>query len=324
MHGPVTRISYHISAPTSRERTPLAQGLAVIPQQYRTGPADDDAHEGEEGVAPAVAEAVVEAGGEEGEAESRQGAHDGGGADGAGGVTGVGVDEEALDALEADDGADGEEAGADVGTDPVGLVLGGPAVDEEAHGDEDGAGDHHGDAVLGAAEALASVAEIAVLERGVDAVLQPGADLGAQEEAQAEGDVVEAADAQGLAVAARGDGAGEQGRERDEHDVHQAVEVHHVQRQDLDDDLRRQQAEGPRHGGAQHPGHGAVRVVVGGVESVVARLVDEPPALPLQQHGRVRLAQEDEAQQLDDGVGDGGSPEGPAPRRVFGDEGAGF
>ena len=92
----------------------------------------------------------------------------------------------------------------------------------------------------------------------------------------------------------------------------------------MNDDLRRQQAEGPRHGGAQRPGHGTVWVVVGGVEAVVSRLVDEPLTLPFQQHGRVRLAQEDEAQQLDDGVGDGGGPEGPAPRRVFGDKGAGF
>lgn len=33
----------------------------------------------------------------------------------------------------------------------MGVVLGGPAVDEEAGGDEDGARDHEGDAELGAA-----------------------------------------------------------------------------------------------------------------------------------------------------------------------------
>ena len=198
------------SAPTGREWTPFSQRLAIVPQQYRAGPADDDGDEGEQGIAPAEAEAVVEAGREEGKAEACQGAHDGGGADGAGGVAGVGVDEEALDALETDDGADGEEAGADIGADPVRLVLGSPAVDEEAHRDEDGAGHHHGDTVLGAASAFAAVADIALLERGVDAVLQRGAHLGAQEEAEAERDVVEAADAQGLTVAALGDGTGEQ------------------------------------------------------------------------------------------------------------------
>lgn len=55
-----------------------------------------------------------------------------------------------LAALEADDEADGEYCGPDVGDDPVDFVLGGPAVEEEADGDEEAAGDHEWDAEFGA------------------------------------------------------------------------------------------------------------------------------------------------------------------------------
>ncbi len=53
---------------------------------------------------PAVAETAVQAGGEEGEAEAGEGAEDGAGADGGGGVARVRVDEVGLQTLEADDG----------------------------------------------------------------------------------------------------------------------------------------------------------------------------------------------------------------------------
>ncbi len=147
----------------------------------------------------------------------------------------------------------GEDEGADVGEDPVRLELGGPAVHDEADGQEDGARHHHGHAVLGAAGAAA----VPPLQGHVDAVLQRRADLRAQEEPQPQRDVVEPADAERLAVAG-GRRARPQRRERRQHDVDQPVHVQHVDGEDLHDDLGGDHAEGALQRDAQRLGDGAV------------------------------------------------------------------
>lgn len=185
-----------VRLPSSRKRTLLPQRLAVLPQQEGARPPDDDTQQSKQRVSPPVAEAAVEAGREEREAEAGEGAEDGAGADGGRGVAGVGVDEVRLQALEADDGGDGEEEGADVGEDPVRLVLGRPAIYDEPHGHEDGARHHQRHPVLGAPDAA-----VAPLQRDVDAILQRRAHLRAHEEPEPERDVVEPADAERLAVA---------------------------------------------------------------------------------------------------------------------------
>lgn len=264
-----------------------------------------------------MAEAAVEARGEEGEAEAGEGAEDGAGADGGGGVARVRVDEVGLQALEANDGGGGEEEGADVGEDPVRLVLGRPAVDDEADGQEHGAGHHHGHAVLGPPDAA-----VVPLESHVDAVLQRRARLRAHEEPKTQRDVVEPADAERLAVSL-GLGARPERRERRQHDVDEPVHVEHVDGEGLDDDLRRDHAERSLQRDAQRLGNRAIRVVVRRVQVRVAGLLDEALLLPDQQDGRVRLPQEEQAPGLDDGVGDGRGVERPAPGRVLRDEGAG-
>lgn len=297
------------------KRTPLPQLLSVEPEHDGAWQADGDGQERQQRVAPAEAEAVVQAGREQRKPEPGERPEHGGGADGAGGVARVRVDQVRLDALEADDGARGEQGRANVGPDPVRLVLGRPPVDEQADGHEHGAGDHHGHAVLGPAGPA-----VARLEPGVHAVLQRRAHLRAQEEAHAQRDVVEAADAEALAVAL-GRGRRPQAGERDEHDVHEAVEEHHVEGEDLQDDLGAQQAKGPHKGDAQRLGQGPVGVVERRVEVVVARLLDELPLLPGEQDRHVGLAQEDDARDLNGGVCDRGRVKCPSPCRVLGDIG---
>ncbi len=64
--------------------------------------------------------------------------------------------------------------------------LRGPSVHEQANGDEDAIDDLHGDAELWFADAV-----VAGLEAAVEGVVERGGDLGAEEEAQSHGDVVE-------------------------------------------------------------------------------------------------------------------------------------
>lgn len=141
----------------------------------------------------------------------------------------------------------------------MGVVLGGPAVDEEADGDEEGAGDHEGDAELGAAGVV-----VFLLQPSIDAVVDGGADLGAEEEAEAEGDVIEAANADGFVVSEFPEG-GEGG----EDEVHEAVEVGHVDREDLDDDLSAEEDKGAGERAFHSIGEGASGVFVLGVQGRV-------------------------------------------------------
>ena len=82
-----------------------------------------------------------------------------------------------MDALKAHDDAGSEDGGADVGADPVGVVLRRPAVDEEPSGDEEGAGDHERDAELWAAGIV-----VFLLQSPINAIINGSADLGSQEE----------------------------------------------------------------------------------------------------------------------------------------------
>ena len=103
---------------------------------------------------PAVAKVAIQQRSEQGEDAARDGAEDGEGPDGGGGVHGVAVQEVGLDALEADDEAEAVDGHAGVGHDPVQVRVGGPAVAEETGGDEDGGGDHHVDPEFGDADVV--------------------------------------------------------------------------------------------------------------------------------------------------------------------------
>ena len=134
-----------------------------------------------------------------------------------------------------------------------------PAVDEKAGRDEDRAGDHEWNAEFGT-----SLPSIFLLELSVNAIVDRGADLRPQEAPDAEGDVVEAADADAFLVA----GFPEEGKGRED-EVHEAVEVGHVDGEDLDDDLGAEEDEGAGDGAFHGVGEGAFGVFVFGVEDRV-------------------------------------------------------
>lgn len=188
------------------------------------------------------------------------------------------------------------------------MRLRGPRVDEDADGEEDGARDEHGDAEFRSAGT--AVGDVASLEGGVDAVLQRRADLSAQEEAEAEGDVVEACDAGAFVVL-----VGPQRGVRGENQVCHAVEKHHVQGHDLHNGLRGQQAERPSKRRRQRLKQSPIRSVVLGDEAGVARLLDQRHLLALQQHRRIRLLQEEDARRLDHAARNRRAVKDPSPRR---------
>lgn len=148
--------------------------------------------------------------------------------------------------------------------------------------------------------------------------MQRCADLSAQEEAEPEGDVVEAGDAWAFVVL-----GGPQGGERGENQVRHAVEKHHVQGHDLHNGLRSQKAERPCKCNRQGLEDGTIRVVVLGDEIGVASLLDQRHLLALQQHRRIRLLQEEDARGLDHAAGNRRAVKDPSPRRPVGDPAAG-
>ena len=141
----------------------------------------------------------------------------------------------------------------------MGLVLGCPAVDEEAGRDEKRAGDHEGDAEFGAPCPV-----VPFLKPAVYAIVDRRAYLRSQEEPDAEGDIVQAADADAFVVAGFPQ-YGEGGEDK----VHEAVEVSHVDGEDLDDDLSAEEDEGSGDGAFHCIGEGAFRVFVFRVEGGV-------------------------------------------------------
>lgn len=296
--------------------TLLSQPRSKLPKQQRARPPDNNTQQREQRIAPTIIQLVIQTRRKQREPKPSQASQHRRRRDGTSSIPRVRIDQEALDTLEPDNHAGAEQRRANVGPDPMRVVLRRPAVDNKTHWHKHGAGDHHRHAELGASRS--SVGNVAALECGVDAVLERGARLRADEEAEAEGDVVEATDADGFAVLDRPEGG--EGRE---HEVHEPVEVHHVESEALDQRLRAEEAEGACEGDAEGARDGAVWVVKVGVQRRVARLLDETLLPPCKEHRREGLLQDEEADGLDDGCEDGGAVEDPAPRRVLGDEAAG-
>lgn len=195
----------------------------------------------------------------------------------------------------------------------MGLVLRRPGVDQETCWHEHAAGDHGRGAELGFPHSV-----VPFLEDAIDAIVQGREDLGAEREAHAHGDVVQAGDTDAFVVAlCPEDGEG------GEDEIHQAVEVCGVDSQDLDDGLGAEEAEGADEAAFEGLHEGAIRVVVFRVEILVAGFLHEGDLFVVQEFRGVCFAQEEEAGELDEGVGDGGRVEGPAPGGFFRDEPAG-
>ena len=145
----------------------------------------------------------------------------------------------------------------------------GPAVPEEACGDEEGAWEEEREAELG--DPLAIIA-VFLFQRLVDGVVEAGGALCANEVADSEGDVVEAGDADGFVI----DGSPEV-REGGEDNVNEAVEVSDVEGEDLDDGLGAEEDERADEGSFEdfggRPVQGFPFGVIGGVSRGAAEFL---------------------------------------------------
>jgi hypothetical protein len=149
------------------------------------------------------------------QAKSGQASQDHSGRNGRSCIPRIRIDDVRLRALKSNDGACSEDGRADVGHNPMHITSCTPPIDEQADGDEDGAGDHQWDAEFGL-----SLVVVPKFQLAVDAVIDRGTDLRAQEEAQAQGDVVQTPDADGFPVDVFPDF-----RKGGEDEVYEAVDV---------------------------------------------------------------------------------------------------
>lgn len=184
------------STPTpSSERTPLPQLLPEFPEQKRRWQPQPHSDKPQQTIPPPVIQRRVHIRREQRKAEAGQTPQHRRGPDRRGGESGVRIDEIGLNALKAHDDARPEDGGADIGYDPMSVVLGRPAIQEETDGHEQAAREHERDTELGLADAV-----VALLQLPVYPIVDRGADLGAEEESRSERYIVEAADADRFVV----------------------------------------------------------------------------------------------------------------------------
>lgn len=104
----------------------------ISPQRHRRHQPQRQTHKPQNRIPPPDAQHLVHSRRKQRKTESGHSSNESCSARGRGGVGGVGIYDVTLRTVEADDQADGENAGADVGHDPVDFVFGCPAVEEEA------------------------------------------------------------------------------------------------------------------------------------------------------------------------------------------------
>jgi hypothetical protein len=288
----------------------LSQPLPINPKYHRGRQPNHNANKPQQTIPPPIIQLPIQVRGKKREPESRQTAQHHGRSKPAGRKAGVTVDDVHLHALETDDGSRAEDGHADVGHDPVDPGLDTPAVPEEADGDERRAGEHQGDAEFRSPDVVvvAVVVVVFLSEMVVDAIAEVGADLGPEKVSHAEGDVVQAADADVLVVDVAPD-LGESGQD----EVEQAEEVGHVQRDDLDDWLGGQETEWTNQCGLEDTEDSLIGVIALKRDSQFG-------CFSFQQDRCVGLPEEEKSQDLNDDCGYASRPEYPSPGGCLGDE----
>lgn len=171
------------------------------------------------------------------------------------------------------------------------MVLRRPAIPEETYGDEQGGRDHKRDAVFGdpciglcGAQAYATS-----FQAVVNPVVEWSADLGCSDEADAKGYIIETCDGNGFVVAF----APEVGKGRDDEE-HEAIQVEHEEREDLDNGLGREEDDGTDEGVGKDLTDGAVRLLVRAAKVRVAGLFSQASGFFAEDGRRIRLPKEDQ------------------------------
>ena len=192
------------------------------------------------------------------------------------------------------------------------LEVRGPAIDEETDGHEAGARYHQRDAELGTANVV-----IAHLEFAIDTVVDWSTDLCSKKEADAERDIVETTDPNVLVV-----GVFPERRERGEHEIHETVEIRHVQREGLYDRLSTKEPKRADESSSQHFPKRPTWTLPFGMPCIVASLFAELFGLDTKKFGSECFPQKEEAHHLYAGVNNGSGPENPSPSGLLSDESA--
>lgn len=164
--------------------TSLSQPLAIDVEQDRGWEADSNGNECQDAVAPAISQYIIHDRSEERESKSCCRSQHSGCPNSRSSVLHVCINQISLNALEASYGTKGEDGSPNVGNNPMRVGLCRPTVEEETDGDEEGAGDHKRNAKL------RSAGPVACFEAAIDDIIQRPADLCAEEEPNAERNVV--------------------------------------------------------------------------------------------------------------------------------------
>ena len=165
----------------------------------------------------------------------------------------------------------------------MGVVLGRPAVKKETDRHEHAARDHEGNTELG----LASVV-IALLQHPIDTVVDRRTDLGAEEESRSERYIIKAADTNRFVIPCL-----PQHRKCRKYKVHQAIEIGHVNGEDLNNDLRAEQAERSHQRVLENIWKRFLWVFILRVKSCVASLFSKLLGLPMKQLWCVSFSQKE-------------------------------
>lgn len=221
----------------------------------------------------------------------------------------IGIHDISLDNHAKDLHAETQERDTDIDDEPVETALRGPAIEQEANGRDEQTRQQHRHSVL-----WPRLAACLLLKDAVEIVHRRPAQLGAEDLACANGDVVQTADGNGFVVHGRVEG----GVAR-EGEVEEAVAEAAAEGLDLDDWVEGEEAEGPRQTLAEGPEGGAVGGVGGefGVVAGVAGLLAELGGAFEEEQGRVGFPDDGDGAELDDDVRDGRGPEHPAPGGVL-------
>ena len=146
-HAPTQPLT---ESPSIRDQKPRPQPYALPePHQQKRHGEENERDYRQHRRAPADAEPVVQAWGDQGESGAGDAAEADGGGDGGGGVEAEGVDEVAEGREDGGGDAEAERGRRDDGGGPGGAGLHRPAVPEQGGGDDEAAGDHGGQALFG-------------------------------------------------------------------------------------------------------------------------------------------------------------------------------
>lgn len=172
----------------SSERAPFPQLLSELPQQEWRRQSQPNRDKPQETVPPSIIQSGVHIRREQRKPKASQTPQHRRRPNGGCGEPSIRIDEVGLNALEAHDDASPEDGGADIGYDPMSVILGRPAVKKETDRHKHTPRNHQWNAELGPADIV-----VALFQGPIYTVVDRCTDLGAEEETRPERYIIKAA-----------------------------------------------------------------------------------------------------------------------------------